>query len=354
MAQGIVRKEPLVGVPGKDFDGSGRINTYINSDPKAKQIVDVLIGSAVAGEKYFVTVSGVSASYTAQPGDGVSDIADGLETAINNEPLLAGLLLAESDGVDTVTLTALYGGSGYSVTDLATGLSVSIVQANATADPVPFGRLVVTVDGDGRDQLCRLAKAIALAKQSAKFEASEGIDGELIRLTVSYNGELFTAEHVFASGQTADDVADGLEAAFNLLSLNATATADGNELEISVDVAGDKFEIVSFGAALELIEQNAGDDLNDVAAGITLQSYNVPNGIYAGGRPVSVKDDQGRVFVETEDSASLHKKVYVRLEADGNLDKIGGFRATPAPGCVLLKKAKWHRVADATLAVVEF
>jgi len=354
MAQGIVRKEPLVGVPGKDFDGSGRINTYINSDPKAKQIVDVLVGSAVEGQNYFVTVSGVSAGYTAQPGDGVADIADGLEAAINNEPLLAGLLLAESDGVNNVTLTALYGGSGYSVTDLSAGLSFTLVQANATADPVPFGRLVVTVDGDGRDQLCRLAKAIALAKQKATFEASEGIDGELIRLTVSHNGELFTAEHVFVSGQTASDVADGLEAAFNALSLAVSAVSAGAELELSVDVAGDKFEVVSFGAALNLIGQEAGDDLNDVAAGITLQSYNVPNGIYPGGRPVSVKDDRGRVFVETEDGASLHKKVFVRLEANGALDKIGGFRASPAPGCVLLKNAKWHKVIDATLAVVEF
>lgn len=354
MAQGIVRKEPLVGVPGKDFDGSGRINTYINSDPKAKQIVDILVSSAVAGDKYTATISGVSASYTAKAGDAIADVANELEEAINYEPLLAGLLLAESDGVDTVTLTALYGGNGFSVTALADGLGATIVQANATADPVPFGRLVLTVDGDGRDQLCRLAKATALAKQSATFEASTAGVGELVRLTISHNDELYSAEHVFSAGQTAGDVADGLEAAFNLLDVALAAVADGAEIKIQVDVAGDKFEIVSFSNALDLIGQEAGDNLNDVAAGITLQSYNVPNGIYPSGRPVSVKDDRGRVFVQTEDAASLHKKVFVRLEADGNLDKLGGFRASPAPGCVILAGAKWHKAIDSTLAVVEF
>jgi hypothetical protein len=354
MAQGVYREIPLAGVPGKDFDGSGRISTYINNDPKAKQIVDVVASASVEGVNYFVTISGVTVGYVAQSGDGLPEVADGLEAAINGEPILAGILLAESNGVNTVTLTALYGGQGYSVTNLQVGLAASVVQANATADPVPFGRVVISVDGDGRDQLCRLAKAISLAKQSALFEVSEGIDGEAIRLKVEHDGNLFVAEHVYASGQTANDVTDALEAAFNLLGAPITAVADGDELKIEVDVAGDQFKIVSFSNELKLESQTAGDDINDLALGITLQSFNVENGIYPGGRPMAIKDDSGRVFVETEDAASLHKKVYVRLAANGGFDKLGGFRATPAPGCVLLKNAKWHRVFDSNLAVVQF
>lgn len=98
---------------------------------KAAQEITLEVTGALSAA-YSVQVEGETVTYVPESGDDVADIADGLEALLNGNPLIRGLFSAESDGTDTVTLTALLTRVEYDVQVVAG--AITLVETTAATD----------------------------------------------------------------------------------------------------------------------------------------------------------------------------------------------------------------------------
>lgn len=142
--EGYVRAERVAGVPGGPAD-NGFLDrlTGINADPQAKQSDTVTIDTGTLGEDYGVDIDGINIFITAADAV-VANIAAQLAAAIQAEPLVNGRLDVSVAGA-VVTLVARVAGTGYTIAENqnAAKMTLASVTANDTADPLPFGRLVI-------------------------------------------------------------------------------------------------------------------------------------------------------------------------------------------------------------------
>lgn len=179
MPQLDYRRNMRVGFPGMLYTGGIKETiTAINDDPRAQQVVSfVVTAAATAGT---LTIQNVEFSVTGQAD--IAAVADALAAAVNAEPLVNGVVIAESDGVDTVTVTAKLGGVGFTFDD-GTNTTATEDQANAQSAPIAFGRAVIE-SGEARDgeTLCKLidtatvARIIGIAHFSANYEKPRTLD----------------------------------------------------------------------------------------------------------------------------------------------------------------------------------
>ena len=112
---------------------------------KAAQSIEIEVTAATSDE-YAYTVEGEEIRYVTESGDTVADIADALEALHNANPLTRGLLVAESDGTDTVTLTALISREEYEVSAVEGAITVTEEVEAADGGPFPVG-VAVYVEG---------------------------------------------------------------------------------------------------------------------------------------------------------------------------------------------------------------
>lgn len=132
-------EENLVrGFPGMPYNACNDVLTGLNDDPRAAQVVEFAVTTAAtAGD---LTINGIEFAATGADED---EVAAALADAINDEPLVNGVVLAES-ATDTVTVTARNGGIGFDYAD-GTDTAATETQANAEANAIPFGRAVLLV-----------------------------------------------------------------------------------------------------------------------------------------------------------------------------------------------------------------
>jgi len=378
MAQQIVRDRQEPGVPGMLFDTAGdcHLKTRTNSDPQAKKIVTVTVDTASDDTDYSLTVEGQTVTYTSDGTAAKDEIRDGLIAAIQDEPLISGIVDPEAATSDTFTITGIEEGDDFDFSQSDANLSDTLTQASATAATIPFGRAVISDSVVVRDngQLAKLADASKLTAQEVEITVPY-VGSAVYSFSVTVRGDTHEVQVVADTDQ--DTTVGNIVTALNdqLPANTVVASDDGggtsSEVILTAEIAGLPFE-VDYGVSdegtsnpdLTLSADNRGKDtdINKALDGLAIWTTENP---YPrdGGEGESVVEanstftvmDQGRAWVATESEVgSTDDDVYVRLSANGTLDELGGFRPDFNQGCVKLEGASWAFKYDSDLAVVEF
>lgn len=378
MGQLQYKKKADVAREGMAYDTTGFFVSAINKNPQAKQIDTITIDTATDTEEYGVDIDGISSVFTAE--DTVkANIAIGMAAVINAEPLVNGRVVAVRAG-DTLVLTARIGGVPF-VTETdenAAKMTLVATQANAIAAEVEFGRLVVMDgqnDGSGAEILGRLAQASTMTAREVTLVPTPTNSEEYL-VSVKVEGKEFTAFLTGDGSDTAAEVVDAMVASLNdqLPAQSVLAANVADELVLTSELAGKNFEYgTGYGLAASAWtvaadnEFSADVDINTLALGIAEIDHSVEkprptvpgqiggstfNAKYAPNKSMAVKED-GRTYVVPEGTPVARRSpVFVRLVADGALDKVGGFAAAAGTGLALLTGARWHKV-DGSFSVVQ-
>jgi len=366
MPQLRYRGKAVAALPGMLYQSvkSTDIVSRINDNPRQKQINEIAVGGALAETTYEIEIDSVPISVTTDAAPDADELAVALAAAINAEPLVSGILVAEADvAADKVTVTARNGGQGFTIVetqDVPGHLAITSTQTNDTADAVPFGHAVLE-DGALGSRQAFLAAASSLTARQVEAAVTNSPDGRY-SVMLEVNGEVVQATYDAATASV-DDVVNGLAASFASDLVTATADAANDKVVFESETAGfADFRVTSVnapGAAqLDASVAVAGDDIRELLSGVTITSATQEKlkdereAKYRPNRPMSVLK-KGGIWVGTEDQASKGDTVYVRLSANGSLDDLGGFRSSWNAGCVPLPVARWIDVDSMTLAAVE-
>lgn len=333
--------------------------TAINNDPRAKQKHTITVDSDHTGELK-VTIDDQEIVYDAPAGDTIADIADGLADAINAEPLVSGTVKATSDGASKVTVEALVGGNGFTISESDANLSLAEDQANATADAVPFGRAVMfggaSTSKVSDNRLALLAKASKLTAQSIEL-TPEVLNDTLYRIYIDVAGKHYEVEYTSDGTATAQEIVEGLKTDFDAVVSSdlLTATEDDATLTITAATAGLAFH-VDYNDRLTKSAETEGDDFNAEFLGFSLRQESIGQedgkAEYPANDTMSITPT-GPLVAECEESVAYGDQVWVRLAANGSLDKLGAVRGSQDAGCVPLEGFKFGRELSSTKAVVE-
>lgn len=350
------------GFPGMAFDDTGHVLTALNKSPEVQQITTVTVGTGGA-QTMTLRINGFDSTAVGEGGDTTTDNATDLAAAVNANRFISGAVVAEASGADVV-ITSRVGGKAFTITAEAGDLSLAATQANAQADPIPFGRATVRTGSGSNDEatiLCGLASAARLAAQVDTLTLTYDAAVDAL-VTIEYYdpalGEY--VERSFAHNQATD--ADTSVAAL-ATQINAVlpantilASSATNVLTLTSEVAGQPFNVSygfgtgrDTGAWAHTTNRSASTDVNLALLGVlqytaTQESTDDSNGDSSiPGNSLCNVRAEGRIDVESEDSSVIGKPVYVRLVANGSLNKLGGFRATPNAGCVKLKGWSWFK-----------
>src|SRR5690554_1273378 len=143
ISQTSVRARRLPGKVGLAYDLHAEEIDFTNSHPQAAQASTVKVNATVADlDEFTLSVNGITLSVTAGAADTKITIADALEALVNGDPVVRGNVAAESDGIDTVTLTGVLPGEPFTI-DVTGKLTKATTTTAAAAAPIPFGRLCV-------------------------------------------------------------------------------------------------------------------------------------------------------------------------------------------------------------------
>lgn len=334
-----------------------KLLTLINVNPQAAAVRTVTVTGATNDKTYTITIDGIDVSYTSDATATLAEIADGLAAAINADPLVRGRVSAVSDSVDTVTITALLPGQDFTLTESDAQLTTASVTAAATADAIPFGRLLIS-DGYVADEpnlQCKLPKAANFTAQVdtltlayvalAEYHVSVTLDGVEYKAQATANTDAPT---------TAANLATALN---GVLPANTVlASNSGGDLILTAEVPGDTFS-TGYGASNDgasipvmSLSSNRGvaTSLIDSAVGISLYSSD-EEVTSIGGTAVEYPANagvkalaRGGVWVESSQSPSLGDPVYVETAAGADTGKLFNTKTATR---VLLPAATWQRAA---------
>lgn len=366
---------------GRRTDNTGRTIKAINQAPQAKQVNTLTFtGAGSEGDKKSIDIDGVKVEITVPAAPTLAKDRDLLVAAINAEPLVNGRVIAEAVGAGGVlTVTAKIGGIGFTVTNVDSDITNVATTANATAASVPFGRLILSggqsasIDSVSGQKLGQLAQASALTAQVDTLTLTYDA-GIVAIVTVEVEGETYSVQHTMATDAATS--ATAIAALLNgvLPTDSVLAAGVGDAVTLTAETAGRPFRSstsfgpgVTTGAFAKATNAGTTTDIGLITLGISEYSDSVekqdvtgPGDInyvgatYPPNYPINVR--QGRTDVQLEDTgATLGSSVYVRLRAVGALTRVGGFRATPAEGCVLVRGARLHKVyGQDNLASIEY
>ena len=360
MPQTQVRDRIAKGIPGLPFGDHCSFVSKTNQNPQAKQIEQITVDTASDDTDYSVDVNGVTVTHTSKASGATKEtIRDGLIDAIEAEPLVSGHVLAEpGQSTDVLTLTAVWPGRGFTLSESDANLSASQTQASAEADPLPFGRAVVLdgLDLDEGGQGATLADAAVLTK--AKVEITVPfIASAVYDIAVTVNGTTHSVTSTADSDQ--DTTVANLVADLNdaLPANTVIASDDGggtsSEVILEAELAGLPFEVTAGvsddGASnpdMTIASDNRGvmTDIRKAMVGVSAVKSMTAYGNGADIDPNDIFDvlEEGKIIVEPEASVSAGDEVWVRLSANGSLDELGVFRGDKDTGCVKLPDARWH------------
>lgn len=351
------------------FDLQTRSKTLTNKAPQAEQVSTVVVDTATNDAVYTVTVNGIAATITADGSATKPEISAALKVALDADPLIRGQVSTVDDGVDTLTLTGLVG-IVFTLTASAL-MTAAAVTAAATADAVPFGRLVVATgfQTDEANELGTLAKSTLFTAQ---------VDSWLlvydalvtIRCSITIEGETYTAaivqagaSNIATEGALLRDAinaampANTVVATFATATLTLTAELAGLEFSSSISFEPPVGATVDTGAATKTSNAGIATSVNQAAArgGVSLwtsdEEVTTIGGTtaqYPANAGVSVFQ-KGAVWVESSETPSLGDPVYVELDGSGS-DAGKFFTATSATRALLIGWG-WERDARDTTAI---
>ena len=132
-----------------------KITTYLNSSGDVAQVTEIDVGTAANSTLYSIRVDRYSIGYTSDADATVTEIRDGLLSAIKGSPAVSGLVIAEAADIDTLRLTVRVEGEPVSIATNGGGAGFGINTTNsiesAQTGEVPFGRAVARRAGDQHD-----------------------------------------------------------------------------------------------------------------------------------------------------------------------------------------------------------
>lgn len=347
ISQRAVRARRAPGVVGGLFDISGlNDETYfVNAFPQARQKSTIAVTTAGASAVYALNVNGAEISYT-NPATGMTTTtaAAGIAEAINAHPMARGQVVATSDAA-VITLESALPGLEFEVSHADAKLgAVTLVQAAASADAIGFGRLCIRSGSNTKaydNRQGRVASSSGLTQSEVTLDVA-GTD--VATVSVRVNGVTHTKVGTVAALRTALNSVDGL-----------TVSGATTKVIIKADV-GAAFELL--GVSLATIDsQVTGDDLNELAIGISRRTYDEESTYKEGkvGYPANAGVAalrRGRIWIECTEDAAEGGTVYAGLVGD----EAGKLFASAGSGRVALSRDRCRfflsRAADG-LAVVD-
>lgn len=349
ISQRKVRARRLPGKVGQHYDISALNEEvdFTNAYPQATQITTITVTGAVDSTDYAYQVDGVEVTANSGVGATTTTIAAALAEAHNANPLVRGQVVASSAAA-VLTLESTYPGLEFTVTENDANLDApSTTQSAATAEAIPFGVLCIRGADSELDpygnRLGRIASSSGLTAQSVTLTHGE-VSGALVTLRI--DGTLYEG-----SGANAAALVASINGAVPAESV--TAAAVGAAVTITVDTAGDQFELVAYSGDIGLTSQEAGDVVDDIALGVSLYTYdeeaNLDGEIGYPANAGAVALRRGRVWVESDVAVSESDPVYVQLTGDN----AGELYKTRAAGRARLTRARWYKSrSDDGLAVL--
>lgn len=358
--QSTYRDEMVAGRAGLLADaGFGDVVSLINNDPAAAQVDTLTVDTAVNAHDYTIEIDGVSITYTSDASATKPEISAGLKAAIEAEPLVSGRFNVVDDGVDQLTLTAVFSGVGWTLSTSDGNLSVANVTANGQADPVGFGLLVV---GDASsDKYAKVAKAANLDEKAGTLTPTAA-NTTMYNVTITVGGQTYGASYLSDADATVAEICTGLAGAINTAMPASTVLAsdDTTSIGLEAEVAGLDFSVAGFDSALLTLAWTTagfGTDINRAARAVTL--FDPAQEVQADGTCEYQANScmscarRGRVIVATEEAVSFGDDVVVRVAGTGT---VGGFGKTVTAGEHIRldpSVASWHKRLSSTLAVLE-
>lgn len=347
------------GRPGDPFDEACSADdiSRIAAAPQATQKETITVATVAASTAYTFTVNGVVVSYTsAASGATKESIARGLEAALEADPALSGVVLASFSSPDKLVLTSIKAGLGFTFSESDANLTSAATTANAAAAAIPFGRAVA--EDSGNAQSMKLIDGAAITGNSAVFTPTVA-NTALYQIVFKVDGEVYTISYTSDGSATAQEIVEGLDAAFTALSpapVNITSSEDDATYTLAA-ANGSDVQIEQMTSNLTMAF-TPGDSIADVMLGILrrAEEYDPDETGGVDGVPpnrTGTVRRTGRMRVTTEESCAPGDPVYVRTLADGAFTDVGVFRKTAATGAVLLPGASWYKNETGSLAIVQ-
>jgi hypothetical protein len=338
-----------------------RLTTLINVDPQAKQVDTVTVTGATNDKTYTIVIDGRNVSFTADGSATIAEIAAGLRAAINADPITRGRVSAVDNGVSLVTITANLPGQSFTLTENDAQLTLASVTTAATADAIPFGRLLIT-DGFIVDEVNRQGKLPKTGGFTAQVDTLTVVFVALVEyfLSITIDGTEYKAAVTANTSdtQTAQDLRDQIN---GVLPANTViATESSGDLILTAEIPGATFT-TGFGSSNDgasvpalTLASNKGlaTSLERAAAGISVFASD-EEVTTIGGTAVeyppnagvkALKD--GQIWVESSQTPAEGDPVYVETAAGADTGK---FFNTASATRVLLPNAlaSWVRPARA-------
>lgn len=330
--------------------------TLTNKDPQAVQITEITVDTATNGHLYTITINGVEVSYQADGATSEIEIANGLEDAINEEPTIYGQVSAESDGVDTVTLTGQYPGEAFTIDDLDALCSASTTQPAAEAASVEFGRLMISggYQEDEANELGIKAKAAAFTAQVDSYVLVYDASVNII-VDIDVEGEHYHIEHTMASDLDTSGAAlvTAVNAVMPANTVLAAYSSGSDTFSLTAEKAGMPIKTsITFGAgrdtgaATKTSNYGVDTDLNLKAIGFSVYTTDEEIVEIAGEEAVYPANAgvlalrKGEIWLECDDTVAAGDALYIEL---GNADTNGRAYPDNSSTRVRLDRGSWQR-----------
>ena len=338
-------------------NGFHDIISRINDAPRAAQITTVTV-TAVNDTDYALTIDGVLFEYTSDGSATEDEIIDDFVAQINADPLINPRVVASKSGV-TLILTALTGGIGFEYSDDDANLVAVATQANAEADTIDFGVLVMR---NGVERGAMLASSANFTAQVDELLLT--YDAAVVTtVAITYEGVTYVVQHTQATD--ADTSIIALSDAINYVMPANTVIAShptADTLTLTAEVPGAEFS-VSYGfdstadTAAFAYSTNKGVATSiNRALGVTVREHSHEEiaqndgDQYPAGSDMSVLRS-GRILVETEESVDDGNDVFFGV----SVSEAGKWRGSAAAGYLKLDSARvrWSENLSSSLAVLQ-
>jgi len=353
------------------------IRNLMNQDPQAQEVRTITVTGATNSTAYIIVVDGRSVTYTSDASATIAEIADGLAAACIVDPIANASAAAVSDGVSVVTFTARQRGVAFTLTTANAQLTAALVTAAASADAVPFGRVMISQATDSQDpnepaEIGIMAKSTAFTAQVVTVTPTYVANAEYTAKVRDMQTGRIIADFTAVGDTSLADLLAELEVGLDTqLPANTVEVTDpaSTSLVFTAELAGYEFD-VEFGVGeqgastptftnVQTTGPSPSTSLQRAIAGISLHSGRVEANTVAGADAQYDANEQvdvishGRVFVENSQTIVKGTAVFVELDATSD-DRAKCFNTTSATRVQLpLRMAKWIRGAvDSTISAV--
>lgn len=303
------------GFPGVVEDRFAIIRSYRNAN-RVAAVKQVVVDTQANSREYTIVLCGLEVAITSDASGTKAEIANALADAINAFPE-NGRVEAESDGVDTVTITALQAGEDFDLYTLDAYLTASEVTAASNVEAIDFGRIVCqTSDGLGiqlpaaNTPVAQVSHATPTNVNSVRYEVGVRMD----------DGVSFSVSYPSDSSASVQEIVEGLVSQFNTEAPPSTviATEDNTKVILTAEVAGVGFEVTvtSEGGANWTVTTptaNVAPDFSQRIAGVVRHVFGRPTGKIEADEVCDVIERGAKVYLVPENEpASVSSVVYLR------------------------------------------